>query len=96
MCSVNADNSPRCWNTAVTVQNGVLSTTWAGRFKNTPAHVNGAISADGSVSIALDGVSLTGRVLGGNMAGNWTDDTISVTGAWSNNVPVSATWKRVR
>ena len=32
----------------------------------------------------------------GDMASHWNDDTISVTGAWSNNVPISATWKRVR
>jgi class 3 adenylate cyclase len=96
MCSINADKSPRCWNTAVTVKNGALSTTWPSRFERAPAHGKGAISADGIVNIALDGFSSTGRVLSGDMAGNWVDNTISVTGAWNNHVPLSATWARAR
>jgi class 3 adenylate cyclase len=96
MCSVNADGSPRCWNVGLTAQHGALSVAWKSRFNDAPAHAKGTISPDGAVNLALDGYSRTGRTLGGSMGGSWADNKITVSGAWSNNVPINATWTRSR
>ena len=96
MCSLNADKSPRCWQTALQVQNGTLSSTWMSRFNNNPAHAKGTIAADGSVTLALDGYTVNGQALVGNISGSWADNAISASGAWGNNVPVNATWTRAR
>ena len=77
------------------VQNGTLSTAWPSRFNSAPAHGKGEVSPDGSVKLAIDGYTPTGRVLSGNMNGAWANDTITVTGSWNNSVPVSGTWTRV-
>ena len=96
MCSVNAEGSPRCWPVGLTVQHGALSATWTSRFNNEPAHAKGTISADGTIKLALDGYTQNGRVLSGGINGSWTDNKITVSGAWSNNVPINATWSRSR
>jgi class 3 adenylate cyclase len=96
MCSVNADGSPRCWNVVLTAEHGTLSVTWKSRFNDAPAHAKGTISPDGGVNLALDGYTPTGRVLSGGMKGSWADNKITVSGAWSNNVPVNATWSLMR
>ena len=62
MCSVNPDNSPRCWSASMTVSHGTLSATWQSRFNNQASHAKGTISADGSVKIALDGYTPKGAL----------------------------------
>ena len=96
MCSVNADGSPRCWNVGLTADHGALSVTWKSRFNDAPAHAKGTISPDGAVDLALDGYTQKGRVLGGGMKGSWADSKITVSGAWSNNVPINGTWSLIR
>jgi len=96
MCSINRDNSPRCWQVALQVQNGKLSSTWASRFSDNPAHANGTVAADGSVTLAVEGFRQDGGPLGGKMNGNWSDNVISVTGNWSNGAPLTANWTRAR
>jgi class 3 adenylate cyclase len=96
MCSINADNSPRCWPVALQVQSGTLSSTWMSRFNNNPAHAKGTIAADGTVTLALDGYTPNGRALTGNISGIWTDNAISATGSWTNGAPLTANWTRGR
>ena len=96
MCSINADNSPRCWPVALQVQNGTLSSTWMSRFNNNPAHAKGTIAADGTVTLALDGYTPNGRALTGNISGSWTDNAIMATGFWTNGAPLTANWTRAR
>ncbi len=66
------------------------------RFNNNPAHAKGAIVANGNVTLSLDGYTPNGRVLAGNMNGNWADNVITATGAWSNGAPLTANWTRTR
>ena len=94
MCSVNPDNSPRCWQIALQAQSGTLSSSWRTRFKDSFAHAKGTIAADGSVNLALDGYSATGRELVGKMNGNWADNTISASGNWSNGAPITVSLTR--
>jgi hypothetical protein len=96
MCNTADDGSRRCFPVTLTVSHRTLSATWAGRHKSLPAHVNGTIGADGPVKIALDGYSMTGRLLGGGMNGTFSDNKISASGGWSNHVPVNATWSLSR
>ena len=90
------DGSPRCFPVTLTVSHGTLSAAWAGRYNSLPAHINGTIGGDGAVKIALDGYSMTGRLLGGAMSGTFSDNKITASGAWSNHVPVKATWSLSR
>jgi class 3 adenylate cyclase len=92
MCSTNPDGSLRCWGVALTAQNGALSATWTTRFNNQPAHAKGAIAADGSVKLALDGYNQRGRALSGDLTGTLVDNKLTVSGAWSNGVPINGTW----
>jgi class 3 adenylate cyclase len=92
MCSLNADGSPRCWNVALSLQHGALSATWTNRFTNLPAHVKGTISPEGAVKIELDAYNARGMPMSGIATGNWSEKKITVSGTWSNHVPVDATW----
>lgn len=92
MCTLNADGSPRCWNVALSVRQGVLSAVWTSRFNSQPAHAKGTISADGDVKLELDAHNPRGVALRGTASGSWANNKIVVSGAWSNNVPVDATW----
>ena len=92
MCSINPDGSPRCWPVTLTVAHGALSATWTSRFNNEPSHAKGTIAADGVVKLSLDGYQPNGRPLSGNMNGNFADNKITASGAWSNNAPINATW----
>ncbi len=92
MCSTNADGSTRCWGVGLTVQHGALSATWPTRFNNQSAHAKGSITADGAIKLAIDGYSQNGRALWGTMNGRLADNKITVSGAWSNNVPINGTW----
>jgi class 3 adenylate cyclase len=96
MCSQNPDGSPRCWPVELTVSHGALSATWESRYSNLPSHAKGTISADGVVKIAVDGHNPNGRPLIGSMDGSFADNRITASGAWNNNVPVSATWSLSR
>jgi class 3 adenylate cyclase len=96
MCSINPDNSPRCWPVALQVQNGTLSSTWMSRFNNNPAHAKGTIATDGTVTLALDGYTPNGRALTENISGTWTDNAITATGGWTNGAPLTASWTRAR
>jgi hypothetical protein len=92
MCSTNADGSPRCWGVTLTVQHGALSATWPTRYNNEPAHVKGMIAADGTVKLALDGYTPTGRPITGSINGTLAGNNITVSGFWSNNAPINGTW----
>ncbi len=92
MCSLNADGSPRCWNLGLTVRHGAMSATWKTRFNNQPGHVKGSISADGTVNVVLDGFNPVGKALSGSASGKWVDNKISISGSWSNNIPIDASW----
>jgi class 3 adenylate cyclase len=92
MCSVNASGSPRCWAVKLSVAKGVLSATWTSRSKM-PAHAKGTISPRGEVKLDLDGYNARGVPMSGTLNGSWSDNKITVSGEWSNNVPVDATWQ---
>jgi class 3 adenylate cyclase len=92
MCTVNNDGSPRCWNLGATVQHGSLSATWITRYNNQPGHAKGTITPDGVVSLTLDGYNPLGRALAGTASGKWINNKITVSGNWSNNVPIDASW----
>jgi class 3 adenylate cyclase len=96
MCNTMDDGSPRCFPVTLNVSHGTLSAAWAGRYNSLPAHINGTIGGNGAVKIALDGYSMTGRLLGGTMSGIFSDNKITASGAWSNHVPVNATWSLIR
>jgi class 3 adenylate cyclase len=91
MCSVNPDGSPRCWPVALLVQHGQLSATWTSR-SNKPSHAAGAIAADGTVSLTLDGFNLRGNPMIAETRGTLAGDKITVSGNWSNGTPVNAIW----
>ncbi len=59
---------------------------------NQPGHVKGTIAADGTVNVVLDGFNPLGKALSGSASGKWIDNKISVSGSWSNNIPVDASW----
>jgi class 3 adenylate cyclase/cbb3-type cytochrome oxidase subunit 3 len=92
MCTVNSDGSPRCWNLGATVQHGALSATWITRFNSQRGHAKGAVSPDGAVSLTLDGYNPLGKALAGTASGKWANNKITVSGSWSNNVPIDASW----
>ena len=96
ICSVNPDGSPRCWRVLLSVSHGTLSATWLSRFNNEPSHAKGTISADGAVTLALDGRAPNGHALTGGMNGSLADNKIAASGAWSNNAPINATWSLSR
>ena len=96
MCMQIRDDAPRCWQAALQVQNGTLSSTWRSRYSDNPSHAQGTIATDGTVTLALGGYTPKGASLGGKMSGNWADNAISATGAWANGVPVTGNWARAR
>jgi len=84
-----------CWKAALTVQDGKALATWKGRFAGEPSYARGTISTQGAVDIVVDGFAANGRPMVGKMSGTWNNDTIKVAGAWRNQHPINATWKRV-
>jgi len=97
MCmQLPSESAPRCWQAALQVQNGSLSSTWRSRNSDNPARAEGTIAPDGTVTLSMKGYSTKGTELAGNMRGNWTDNAISATGAWANGVPVTGNWMRTR
>ena len=84
-----------CWKAALTVQDGKAFATWKGRFAGEPSYARGTISTQGAVDIVVDGFAANGRPMVGKMSGTWNSDTIKVAGAWRNQHPITATWKRV-
>jgi class 3 adenylate cyclase len=84
-----------CWKAALTVQDGKAFATWKGRFAGEPSYARGTISTQGAVDIVVDGFAANGRPMVGKMSGTWNSDTIKVAGAWRNQHPINATWKRV-
>jgi class 3 adenylate cyclase len=84
-----------CWKAALTVQDGKAFATWKGRFAGEPSYARGTISTQGAVDIVVDGFAANGRPMVGKMSGTWDSDTIKVAGAWRNQHPITATWKRV-
>lgn len=92
MCSLTANGSPRCWNVALSVQRGALSAAWTSRFNNMPAHAKGVISPEGDTRLELDGYNPRGAAMTGTLKGSWANNKITVSGTWSNGVPVDATW----
>ena len=97
MCmQVPSESSPRCWQAALQVQNGTLSSAWKSRYSENPSRADGTIAPDGTVTLRINGHTPKGAELAGNMRGNWTDNAISATGAWANGVPVTGNWTRTR
>jgi class 3 adenylate cyclase len=91
MCSVNPDGSPRCWKVELTALHGALSASWTSRSNQTST-ASGTIADDGSVSLALTGYNVKGHPISADARGSLSDNRITVSGTWSNGVPVNATW----
>jgi class 3 adenylate cyclase len=91
MCSVNPDGSPRCWKVELTALHGTLSASWTSR-SNQPSGASGTIADDGSVRLALTGYNAKGHSIFADARGSLADNKITVSGTWSNGVPVNATW----
>lgn len=73
------------------MEHGALSTAWT-TYCNPPVSGKGTISADGTVKIALDSYKANDKPLSGDMDGTVGGNTIAVTGAWRNGVPLTATF----
>jgi class 3 adenylate cyclase len=95
MCSINRDGTPRCWPVALMVQHATLSAAWPSSYSTELARAKGTIAPDGTVEVAITGFSpRDGTPLPGTARGRWANDTIKVSGTWSNGAPVNANWTR--
>ncbi|MEP6942339.1 MAG: adenylate/guanylate cyclase domain-containing protein [Betaproteobacteria bacterium] len=92
MCTTNLDRSPRCWDVILTVHQGTLAAAWASSFSSEPSRLRGTIASDGVVKIELEGHSTTGRPIRGTASGALAGNTMTVSGAWGNNAPITGTW----
>ena len=94
MCTPHVDNTLRCWDVNLKVQQGTLSATWPSPFSTKLARASGTISQEGAVEMTLSGYwARNGEPIAGKMSGRWTAGTVSAAGAWSTGSAVSATWK---
>jgi class 3 adenylate cyclase len=94
MCTPHVDNTLRCWDVNLKVQQGTLSATWPSPFSTKLARASGTISPEGAVDMTLSGYwARNGEPIAGKMSGRWAVGTISAAGAWSTGSAVSATWK---
>jgi class 3 adenylate cyclase len=95
MCTVNRDGTPRCWPVSVMVQHATISAAWPSNYSTDLARAKGTIAPDGAVEVAVAGFNpKDGGPLPGSARGRWANDTITVSGTWSNGAPISANWTR--
>jgi class 3 adenylate cyclase len=86
---------PRCWKSLMTVQQGRMSSTWTSRFNENPTNAKGAIGADGSANLVIDGFRLDGQPQRATMAGSVTGDKITLSGSWRSGIGITANLTRV-
>ncbi len=92
MCTINADGSSRCWPVTINLQHGAVTAEWVNRISSQPSHAKGTMATDGTVKLAIDGFTSKGQALGGEVTGTVVDNKLTVSGNWSNGLPVHATW----
>jgi hypothetical protein len=56
--------------------------------------MKGTISADGSLSLTLEGWQADGKSATANMSGKCDNNVISASGYWKGGPPVTGNWKR--
>jgi class 3 adenylate cyclase len=84
----------RCWPAALKVEHGALLASWTHAATGKTGYAKGTISADGAVSITLEGWLPNGMPVNGSMTGKWDSNMINASGAWKSGLPVSGDWKR--
>jgi len=66
-----------CWSAALKIEHGKVIATWTHRATGKSSHVKGTTSADGSLSLTLEGWQRDGRSISGNMSGKCDNNMIS-------------------
>ena len=83
-----------CWSAALKIEHGKVLATWTHRTTGNSSHAKGTISADGSLSLTLEGWQADGRSATANMSGKCDNNVISASGYWKGGSPVTGNWKR--
>jgi hypothetical protein len=84
-----------CWDVDLKIEHDKVVATWTHRRTGNSSHMKGKISADGSLSLKLEGWLPDGRSTSGNMSGKRDNNRISASGYWTGGLPVTGNWKRV-
>jgi class 3 adenylate cyclase len=84
-----------CWDVDLKIEQDKVVATWTHRWTGNSSHMKGRISADGNLSLKLDGWLPDGRSTSGNMTGKRDNNRISASGYWASGLPVTGSWKRV-
>ncbi len=84
-----------CWPAALKIEHGKVLATWIHRATGKSSYLKGTISADGSLSLTLEGWQREGRPVSGNMSGKYDNNMIRASGYWTGGLPVTGAWKRV-
>ena len=83
-----------CWSVPLKIEHGKVQGTWLDRKTGKNAHVKGTISADGSLSLTVQGWRADGKSVSANMSGKVDDKMINASGYWESGTPVNGNWKR--
>ena len=83
-----------CWSAALKIEHGKVVATWTHRATGNSSNMKGTISADGSLSLTLEGWLPNGKSTSGNMSGKCDNNVISASGYWKGGSPVTGNWKR--
>ena len=83
-----------CWSAALKIDHGKVLATWTHRATGNSSHAKGTISADGNLSLTLEGWQADGRSATANMSGKCDNNVISASGYWKGGPPVTGNWKR--
>ena len=86
----------RCWPVELTVKNGMLSGRWFMQLAGKQAYAKGTIAADGSVETSIDGYNTKSQPMSTTLKGAWNNETITVSGAWFNTLPLRGAWTRAQ
>ena len=83
-----------CWSAALKIEHGKVLATWTHRATGNSSNMKGTISADGSLSLTLEGWQADGKSATANMSGKCDNNVISASGYWKGGPPVTGNWKR--
>ncbi len=84
----------KCWPVPLKIEYGEVLGTWLDRKTGKYAHVKGTISADGSLSLTLQGWRADGKSVSANMSGKVDDKIIKASGYWESGYTVNGSWER--
>ena len=98
MCTQVAIGSTelRCWPVELTVKSGEFKGSWLNQMSGRQVYAKGTIRPDGSVESSVDTYNAKGRPMSATLKGAWSDDTITVSGAWLNTLPARGSWTRAK